>query len=94
VGLCQQDLKQDPYSGRVYVFRNKTKNAVKILIYDGTGFWLCLKRFSQGRLKWWPTSPDAVQSITPTALQILLSQGNPSDLRLANDWRSITPVQC
>ena len=91
VALCQQHLKQDPYTGRVFAFRNKAKNAVKLLVYDGTGFWLCLKRFSQGRLKWWPTSTALVQTITPTALHILLSQGDPSKIRLAEDWRSITP---
>lgn len=91
VALCQQNLKQDPYSGRIFAFRNKPRNAVKLLIYDGTGFWLCLKRFSQGKLKWWPKSPEAVQVIAPTALQILLNQGDPSKLRLAEEWRSITP---
>jgi transposase len=91
VALCQQYLKQDPFSGCTFVFRNRTKNAIKLLTYDGTGFWLCLKRFSQGQLKWWPTSSGTLQSITPTALQVLLSQGDPSGARLAQDWRSITP---
>jgi transposase len=91
VAVCQQQLIQNPFSGCVFAFRNRTKNAVKLLIYDGTGFWLCLKRFSQGRLKWWPTSTQTLQSITPTALQILLSQGDPSIVRLAKDWHSITP---
>ena len=91
VALCQQQLKHDPFSGCIFAFRNGTKTSVKLLVYDGTGFWLCLKRFSQGRLKWWPQSLNTVQSITPTALQILLSQGDPSHARLALDWRPITP---
>lgn len=91
VAVCQQNLHQDPYSGRIFAFRNRPKTAVKLLIYDGTGFWLCLKRFSQGKLKWWPTSSEAVHSIAPTALHILLNQGDPSTLRLAEEWRSITP---
>jgi hypothetical protein len=41
-----------------FVFRNRRGNAVKILIYDGLGYWLCLHRFSRGRLRWWPTHTD------------------------------------
>ncbi len=89
--LCQQNLEQDPFSGCVFAFCNKPRNAVKLLIYDGTGFWLCLKRFSQGKLKWWPKSAKALHSITPTALQILLNQGDPSQTRFAKEWRSISP---
>ena len=52
VAVCRQHLQQDPFSGCVFLFRNRAATAVKLLVYDGTGFWLCLKRFSQGRLRW------------------------------------------
>jgi hypothetical protein len=38
----------DPFSGSVFVFGNKSRKAVKILVYDGQGFWLCQKRLSKG----------------------------------------------
>jgi transposase len=88
--FCQRHLQHDPFSGGVFVFHNKTKTSVKFLVYDGNGFLLCLKRFSQGKLKWWPTSAARLQSITPTALHILLSQGDPTDVRLT-EWRPIQP---
>jgi transposase len=44
--LCQEALKHDPFSGWVFVFRNRRATAVKILVYDGQGFWLCYKRLS------------------------------------------------
>ena len=53
-GLCSRVLKADPFSGHVFVFRNRPGTAVKILVYDGQGFWLCQKRLSKGRFKWWP----------------------------------------
>ena len=50
--VCRQVLKKDPFSGYVFVFRNKKANAIKVLMYDGQGFWLCQKRLSKGRFNW------------------------------------------
>jgi transposase len=75
-GICKQELKKDPFSGQMFVFTNRRKVGVKILIYDGTGFWLCYKRFSQGKLKWWPKSSDEMySSIEAYELQVLLMNG-------------------
>ena len=49
IGLCRQNTCS-PYDGTIFAFRNKSGMAVKLLVYDGTGFWLCTKRFSQGKL--------------------------------------------
>lgn len=88
--LCREKLGQEPYSGAAFVFRNRRGSAVKILIYDGVGYWLCLRRFSRGRLRWWPTKTD--QPLTQLAaqqLQILLYQGSPVGAQLAEDWRRL-----
>ena len=42
--LCQERLQQDPFSGWVFAFRNRRATAVKVLVYDGQGFWLCHKK--------------------------------------------------
>ena len=42
--VCKEVLKQDPFSGWVFVFRNRPATALKALIYDGQGFWLCHKK--------------------------------------------------
>jgi hypothetical protein len=52
--LCRERLAQNPLEGAVYVFRNRRSTALKLLLYDGQGFWLCTKRLSQGRFQWWP----------------------------------------
>jgi transposase len=44
--LCKEGLKQDPFAGAVFVFRNRRATAVKILVYDGQGFWLCHNHLS------------------------------------------------
>ena len=77
-GICRKVLKQDPFSGYVFVFRNKTGTALKILIYDGQGFWLCQKRLSKGRFKWWPTKDcDESRQLAAHELQMLIWNGNP-----------------
>jgi transposase len=39
--LCRQVLHDNPLGGAVYVFRNRTGTTLKLLAYDGQGFWLC-----------------------------------------------------
>src|SRR5947208_3429584 len=88
--ICRQVLDEDPFRGTVFVFTNRSRSSIKILLYDGGGFWLCQKRFSCGRLAWWPSSQETSSfSITPGQLQILFSQGNPSNIHVPPDWRSV-----
>jgi hypothetical protein len=42
--LCQETLQHDPFVGTVFVFRNRKATALKVLMYDGQGFWLCHKK--------------------------------------------------
>lgn len=39
--ICQAQLMSDPFSGTLFVFRNRQATAIKILAYDGQGFWMC-----------------------------------------------------
>lgn len=89
--LCRQELNSDPFGGSVFVFTNKRRAAIKILVFDGNGFWLVHKRFSQGRLAWWPPLHTNTPSypVNPSQLQILFSQGDPSATLLPPDWRPL-----
>jgi len=89
VALCKQDLKLDAFSGIVFAFTNRKKTAVKILIYDSNGFWLCLKRFSKGKLAWWPTEAKDAVEIQAEALSVLLSQGDPRFMFTPFPWRKM-----
>jgi len=86
--VCKQKLLVDPMSGVLFVFANRKRTAVKILVYDGQGFWLCMKRFSQGRLAWWPESLSS-SHVSASQLQILLYQGDPSRSNIPSDWKRI-----
>ena len=57
--VCRQRLVDNPLEGAVYVFRNRSGTSLKLLLYDGQGYWLCMKRLSKGRFSWWPNSADA-----------------------------------
>ena len=90
--LCRNQLRQDPMTGALFVFRNAAGTALKLLVYDGQGFWLCLRRFSQGRLRWWPRSSatdQALHSIEAQQLQVLLYNGLPDKAEFAEAWRKI-----
>ena len=90
--LCQQTLQQDPFAGTVFVFRNRKGTALKVLVYDGQGFWLCHKRLSQGRFPWWPAAGDgSAQRLAAHQLAVLLAAGNPMQTGAAADWRPVGP---
>ena len=79
--VCRKILNQDPFSGYIFVFRNKLGTALKILIYDGQGFWLCQKRLSKGRFKWWPKNAhDESYQLAAHELQMLIWNGNPQKI--------------
>ena len=91
-GLCRHLLGKDPFSGFVFVFRNRRATAVKLLCYDGQGFWLCQKRMSRGRFRWWPENPSAISSaVEAHQLAVLLSGGDPSAATGAPAWRPVGP---
>lgn len=87
--VCRRVLGDNPLSGAVYVFRNRSGTTLKILSYDGQGFWLCTKRFSQGRLSWWPKPGAARVDLSYRELMIVLWNGHPEQAQLAQDWRRV-----
>lgn len=87
---CREVLREDPLSGAVLVFCNRRRTAVKVLVYDGQGFWLCHKRLSSGRFRWWPSRADqAVDVLRAHELQVLLSGGDPRATQGAPEWRRL-----
>ncbi len=92
-GLARQakaELLSDPFSGCVFVFRNRRGTAVKLLAYDGQGFWLCHKRLSAGRFRFWPKSAGQVLSVLQAhELVVLLRGGDPSNTKVSPEWRAL-----
>jgi len=87
--LCRQALSANPLDGAVYVFRNRTGTTLKLLLYDGQGFWLCTKRLSQGRFHWWPTAPTPSVRLSARELAVLLWNGFSERAQMAPEWRPV-----
>jgi transposase len=90
--VCRETLQHDPFAGTVFVFRNRKGTALKVLMYDGQGFWLCHKRLSRGRFPWWPQATGTAQRLAAHQLAVLLSAGNPTQTGAAPDWRPVGPL--
>jgi len=86
--LCREKLAEDPFSGCVFVFRSRSATTVRILVYDGQGFWLAQKRLSQGTFKCWPSGDVAARELEPHQVHLLLAAGDPG-VRGAPVWRPV-----
>jgi transposase len=69
--LVQTVLKEDPFSGHVFVFRDKRGDLVKLLWWDGDGLCLLAKRLERGRFIW-PRNEQGTAVLTPAQLSMLL----------------------
>lgn len=86
--LCRQKLSEDPFSGCVFVFLNRSRTTLKILVFDGQGFWLAQKRLSVGRFRHWPSGSGPAQTLEVHQVQVLLAAGDPS-VPGAPTWRRV-----
>ncbi len=86
---AQADLGADPFSGTVYIFRNRRATAIKVLVYDGQGFWLCHKRLSKGRFTRWPHGRGASRRLEAQAAQVLFYGGDFEAAEGAPPWRRV-----
>ncbi len=88
VQLCREKLAADPFSGCVFLFRSRRATSIRVLAYDGQGFWLAQKRLSKGRFLWWPTGSGAARTMEAYQAQLLVAAGNP-DTQAAPMWRKL-----
>jgi transposase len=61
-GLVRDHLGQDPLSGHLFLFTNRTRTRLKALVWDGTGLWVCAKRLERGRFR----CPDTTEANSVT----------------------------
>jgi transposase len=87
--LCREKLDADPFSGYLFIFRTRRGTAIRLLQYDGQGFWIATKRLSKGRFKWWPTGNESVKTLRAHQAQLLLAAGNP-DAEAPPVWRKVS----
>ena len=76
--LAQDVLKQDPFSGHLFVFRGRRGDLLKVVWFDGQGACLFSKRLEKGRFVW-PSATTGKVTLTPAQLSMLLE---------GIDWRA------
>jgi transposase len=92
VAVCNQLLRENPMSGAVFLFISRSRKHVRVLSYDGQGYWLCTKRLSSGRFPYWPAPGEEkawVKQLQACEAGVLLQAGDPRAVRVLPDWRKI-----
>jgi transposase len=87
--LCQEKLQADPFCGWLFLFRSRRGTSIRILVYDGQGFWLAQKRLSQGKFASWPSGQEPARRLAAHQAQLLLAAGNP-ETQAAPVWRKVS----
>jgi len=73
-GLVRDHLGCDPESGHVFVFTNARRNRLKLLVYDGSGLWVCAKKLDGGRFQW-PQRDSTAKKIVLSSEELALLLG-------------------
>ena len=81
-GCVQQQLREDPLSGHVFVFSNRRHSRLKILVWDGSGLWCATKRLERGKFQW-PRGEGSCGQLRPEEFQALT---NGLEVIARKDW--------
>jgi len=81
MSAVQERFELDPFCGSLYVFCNRSRDRIKILQWDGDGFWLHFKRLEKGRFRWPGPGEEPTMLLTCEELTILLG-GTRVELKL------------
>lgn len=84
-GLVRDQLGQDPLSGHLFLFTNRERTRLKVLVWDGSGLWVCAKRLEKGRFRW-PVVTGGERSVVVRAGELAMLL-NGLDLKQAEPRR-------
>jgi transposase len=81
MSIVQSSFSLDPFSGALFVFCNRRRDRIKILLWDTDGFWLLFKRLEKGHFRWPQSGAEPTMTLTAEELNFLLG-GVKVDLKL------------
>jgi transposase len=73
-GLVRDRLQCEPLSGHVFLFANARRNRLKLMVFDGTGLWVCAKRLEKGCFRW-PEASEGNSKIVLTHEELAMLLG-------------------
>jgi transposase len=91
-GLVRDRLGQDPLSGHLFLFTNRSRTRIKALVWDGSGLWICAKRLEKGRFAW-PSTPEAGSiMMRPEELAMLINGLDFTQAQARKNWLRRSPA--
>ena len=91
--LRLRNTNTQPEKGSSASFSWHSGTAIRLLSYDGQGYWLAQKRLSRGRFVWWPEGSGAAKSLEAYEVQLLMAAGDVSRVRAAPMWRRVSVLK-
>ncbi len=85
--ICREVLRSQPESGTLFLFKNKRGDCIKILVFDGQGYWAMMKRLSKGRFPWWPEGSGASSQLDYRKVQLILNAAKKAEF--GDDWKKL-----
>ena len=84
-GLVRDRLGEDPLSGHLFLFTNRQRTRVKVLLFDGSGLWVCAKRLEKGRFAW-PSAEAGARAVLRAEEVTMLLNGIDLDRAKPRRW--------
>ncbi len=69
--IVQMELGHDPFSGTLYIFRNRASNKIKIVFWEDNGFVMYYKSLAEEKFRW-PEDGEELLTITGEQLNWLI----------------------
>ena len=91
-GLVRDHLGHDPLSGHLFLFGNRTHTRLKVLVWDGSGLWVCAKRLEKGRFRWPARTEGNCLAMRPEELALLLNGLDMGEARPRKGWLRRLPA--
>src|SRR5690348_12664705 len=85
-GLVRDRLGQDPLSGHLFLFSNQSRSRLKVLVWDGSGLWVCAKRLEKGRFRWPAAQDGECVVMRPEELAMLINGLDLAEARPRKNW--------
>ena len=89
LAVCRDLLAIEPMDRAYLVFRNVPGTMLRVLFYDGDGFWLCEKTFSQGRIGFWSETGVPLAEVTARELAVILWRGDVRGAAFPSFWKRV-----
>ena len=89
-GIVRDKLGLEVRTGHLFLFSNARRNRLKILLWDGSGVWICAKRLERGRFSW-PLAADGSDRMTLSHEELSLLLGGIDLIRVRHkNWYRVT----